>query len=1111
MATQLNRVYVQTIDSTATTDPTLLLGTKPVTTSVQVGGLGTGSNQLLFNSTGINVSGPLNASRMTLQNASITTLGVTGETTLQNVSINGTLRVNGQITINNVSATTLSISTLSVANNANVSGNVTIAGSLLGLSSLTLPTLTTTTNTVMANASVLGTLKVAQETTLQNASINGTLRVDGSTTVNGATTFNNSVTMNNNPLTFNGTNGKLTVATGDTSLQNTSVQGLTATNTWLGKTLITGQTDINTTGSLTTTIGNSLTTMNVSGTVNINTGGTGITRIGATGNTVTLLGTVTAPTPTTSDTSVATTAYVNGQSFAKNGANANTYSLLQTMSGGISVTGATGINTLGSETTTIGGSSSATTVGGTLGVTGKSTLGLVDIIGITNINGVGSTNTGTITIGNSTTGGTTTLASPTVNINNAGTGTTTIGSGTSGTLVSGNCSMSRTLAVVGNCSFNNVSMTGAVNINTGGSAVTTIGSGSSATSVGGTLTVTGRSSLANASLTGAFDINTTGTEMTRIGNSATTTNVSGTVNLTAVTNINTTGISTTTIGSGTSGNIVEVVNGLTDHTGMGTDIKGSIIIGFGGPSITADGATRTISNWVGNYSGAQFNTQVRLVKKQTYKVVITLRALTDDTKVWFAEVGPNTMLLDLGLIQKTDFKTFTGYFSSSIENVIAIWHGFTGSDTNTASRQVEIKFLSITPVYQTKMNGGVDMDGPLIMNGPVTLEKIASRTLSSHIDIVPDQTSGILSLGTNSARTGDINIGNNMTSGVIRIGSNYTTTTPVIEIGTSNKGTMIVRGTTIRICDNGGNVGIGTTTPSYPLHITSINQISSTSNGIAAGLTGIGLINSITSSGSTAIRYFYPSQDVTSTVTSIAGVLSNNWANIVYISLVTLGSILTGGGFMIMSDRRIKSNIVDVEDDRALRDLRLLKPKTYTYNDVVTRGSEPVYGFIAQEVKEVLNYASSVITEVIPNVYELAAFSTDTLTLTSNTSDLSRDASGVLFSKLKLTTREGKDEFVNIVEILDDHRVKVDKDLTEWGGQIDASGQLVPGNKIFVYGQEVNDFHTLNKDAIWTVATAALQEVDRQLQAEKQKVSALQTALDALLARVESLEQKTST
>jgi hypothetical protein len=107
-------------------------------------------------------------------------------------------------------------------------------------------------------------------------------------------------------------------------------------------------------------------------------------------------------------------------------------------------------------------------------------------------------------------------------------------------------------------------------------------------------------------------------------------------------------------------------------------------------------------------------------------------------------------------------------------------------------------------------------------------------------------------------------------------------------------------------------------------------------------------------------------------------------------------------------------------------------------------------------------------------------------------------------------TKDGKDEFVNILEVIDEHTIKVDKDLTEWGGQLDASGQVVPGDKIFVYGQEVNDFHNLNKDAIWTVATAALQEVDRQLQAEKQKTTDLQSTLASVLARLDALEQKAS-
>ena len=44
----------------------------------------------------------------------------------------------------------------------------------------------------------------------------------------------------------------------------------------------------------------------------------------------------------------------------------------------------------------------------------------------------------------------------------------------------------------------------------------------------------------------------------------------------------------------------------------------------------------------------------------------------------------------------------------------------------------------------------------------------------------------------------------------------------------------------------------------------------------------------------------------------------------------------------------------------------------------------------------------------------------------------------------------------------------------------------------------LHDFHNLNKDTIWTLASASLQEVDRQLQAEKAKVAILEQELTAI-------------
>ena len=69
-------------------------------------------------------------------------------------------------------------------------------------------------------------------------------------------------------------------------------------------------------------------------------------------------------------------------------------------------------------------------------------------------------------------------------------------------------------------------------------------------------------------------------------------------------------------------------------------------------------------------------------------------------------------------------------------------------------------------------------------------------------------------------------------------------------------------------------------------------------------------------------------------------------------------------------------------------------------------------------------------------------------------------------------------------------------------------------NKVFIFGQEVNDFHNLDKDVIFTVATAALQEVDRQQQADKARIAELETTvasqqslINDILERLKTLER----
>jgi len=317
---------------------------------------------------------------------------------------------------------------------------------------------------------------------------------------------------------------------------------------------------------------------------------------------------------------------------------------------------------------------------------------------------------------------------------------------------------------------------------------------------------------------------------------------------------------------------------------------------------------------------------------------------------------------------------------------------------------------------------------------------------------------------------------------------------------------------------NNGHMGIGTNAPLAPLHIA--------------------IENSANVGGNSAGYYrIYDGGYAAAATTNSFGT----------ISLLTKGGILTEdqviayGGVITASDIRIKDNIVDVQDDSALETLRQLKPKKYTYKDVIKRGDEPVWGFIAHEVSEILPYSTTLLKETIPNIYELGSVSGDNhdiVTLTTyKTSDFSKDASANLHKTIEFRAVTNKTETAEIIEVIDEYTFKVDKDLSDWSGSLDSSGNIItetqeeiqydasgnelvdasgnvvkttkttyPGNEIFVYGQEVDDFHILKKDVIWTVATAALQEVDRQLQEEKQKTSTLESQVADLLTRVIALE-----
>ena len=196
----------------------------------------------------------------------------------------------------------------------------------------------------------------------------------------------------------------------------------------------------------------------------------------------------------------------------------------------------------------------------------------------------------------------------------------------------------------------------------------------------------------------------------------------------------------------------------------------------------------------------------------------------------------------------------------------------------------------------------------------------------------------------------------------------------------------------------------------------------------------------------------------------------------------------------------------DLSDGECLEKIRQLKPVKYDYIDKVGRGINTVYGFIAQEVKEAVPYAVSLTDEVIPDYYN--AVKLHSIDLSFIEFDLSHniqyDLSINQNIRIILDYSDNEQQIKSIdrkVKVIDiqDKRVKIEN----------IANTLDVHPELFLYGKEINDMHKLNKSAIWTVATSALQEVDRIQQRHQQEIQDLQTKYDSLLSRLEALEQHT--
>ena len=240
----------------------------------------------------------------------------------------------------------------------------------------------------------------------------------------------------------------------------------------------------------------------------------------------------------------------------------------------------------------------------------------------------------------------------------------------------------------------------------------------------------------------------------------------------------------------------------------------------------------------------------------------------------------------------------------------------------------------------------------------------------------------------------------------------------------------------------------------------------------------------------------------------------------------------TNNGLYTTSDKRIKFDIKELNNNNCLKEIRGIKVCKYKNKDILKQiENNRIYsrGFIAQDVKKVLPDAIGINIDennTIPNIQRLCSISSNILTIHSTSNIiLNKNISPIEFiydyeAKLEDIIEIHIDTLkynVIINEIISSNIFKIifeDKipnpniDIIEYKDSSNnisySSNYNYNYNNVFAYGTIIKDFQILDYNYIYTTGIGAIKELDNEIINLKNENILLKNKIDLILNRLYS-------